>query len=363
MDCYDIVACCGCGFVFADQLPPKAAFDHYYARASKYEFSHRGGQQQSAEVERLAELVDWIAANVPGTARLLDAGCATGELLVQLRQRGFTSLTGLDPSPACVEYARRHHGLRMIQGVPGRKPAAEAPFDVLVLSAVLEHIPDLRPFVEQLGRWLTPQGMLIVEVPDAEHFAKGVNAPFQEFSVEHVNFFSKASLANLLGGFGFSPQAARHQVCSVGPGITGATLTMLFKRGTAPAAPVLETISETGVRAYLSSCKAWVDEETQLVQRLVREQTPVLVWGTGTICQRLLATAELGRANIQAFVDSNPHYQGKQLAGRTVLAPKDIGSRPEPILITSWMYQKEIEEQIRRALDLGNRIIRLHEVK
>ncbi len=363
MDGYDVVVCRGCGFVFADRMPPKEAFDRYYANASKYEFSHRAGQQQSAEVERLAGLADWIAANVPIAARLLDAGCATGELLVQLRQRGFTSLTGLDPSLRCVEYARRHHGLRMIQGVLGRKPANEPLLDALVLSAVLEHIPDLKPFIEQLLQWLTPCGLLVVEVPDAEHFAEGVNAPFQEFSVEHVNFFSAASLANLLGGFGFSPQATRHQICSVGPGVTGAALTMLFKRGAPLAAPVLESISEAGIRAYLSACQAWADEERQLVQRLVREQTAILVWGTGTICQRLLATAELGRANIQAFIDSNPHYQGKQLAGRTFLAPKDIGSRPEPILITSWMYQKEIEEQIRRALDLGNRIIRLHEVK
>ena len=362
MDGYDVVACAGCGFVFADRIPPKAAFDRYYASASKYEFSHRGGQQQSAEVERLAGLAGWIAGNVPAASRLVDAGCATGELLVQLRQRGFLHLNGLDPSPACVEYARRHHSLRMIQGVLGLKPADEAPFEALVLSAVLEHIPDLGSFIESLCHWLTPRGLLVIEVPDAGRFAQGVNAPYQEFSVEHVNFFSSASLANLLGSSGFAPVATRQLICPIGPGVTGAGLTMLFRRGAEPAAPVRETISETGVRAYLSACRSWVEREQRLVQELVEHQEPILIWGTGTICQRLLATTPLSQANIRAFVDSNPHYQGKQLVGRPILAPAELQSRPEAILISSWMYQKEIEEQIRNVLGLRNRVIKLHDV-
>ncbi|MCX6921754.1 MAG: methyltransferase domain-containing protein [Verrucomicrobia bacterium] len=359
-DGYDVVTCRKCGFVFADGIPSKETFDRYYANASKYEFAHQGGEQPAIELERLATLAEWIAERVPLSSRLVDAGCATGGLLVQLRQRGFTNLTGLDPSSGCVEVARTRHGLRMIQGVLGEKPPGEPPFDVLILSAVLEHIPDLQPFVRQLENWLTPCGLLVVEVPDAETFTRGFNAPYQEFSVEHINFFSSASLTNLFRFCGFAALAVRQSVCSFGPGVTGSVLTMLFRRGTEPAAPVKETMSEQGVRAYLSSCEAWVTREQELIRELVNSQQPILVWGAGTLCQRLLATTDLSRANILAFIDSNPHYHGKILRGRPVLAPAELARYPEPVLISSWAFYEEICAQIRNQLKLGNKILAIH---
>jgi SAM-dependent methyltransferase len=362
LDGYDVVVCRRCGFVFADGIPPKAAFDRYYAKASKYEFSHREGHQHAWEIERLAALARWLAAKVPVSSRLLDAGCATGELLVQLRDQGFTSLTGLDPSPACVEFARRHHDMRMLQGVLAEKPADEPPFEILVLSAVLEHIPDLPPFVQQLQNWVTPQGLLVIEVPDAEHFARALNAPFQEFSVEHVNFFSSASLTNLLGTCGFSPIALRQTVCPAGPKVTGAALTMLFRRQAQTTSPVPETISQSGVRAYIAACQSWVEYERQVVRELVDSQRPILVWGTGTLCQRLLATTELGRANIRAFIDSNPHYHGKTICSRVVVGPAELARYPEPVLISSWAFYEEICTQIRQELKLPNEIIRIHKI-
>jgi SAM-dependent methyltransferase len=359
-DGYDVVVCGECGFVFADKIPPKEVFDRYYSEASKYEFSHQGGQQHAAEVERLAKLAKWIAGKVPTTARLVDAGCATGELLVQLRRQGFTQLTGLDPSHACVEFARSRHGLRVIQGVLGRHEVDELPFEALILSAVLEHIPDLLPFVQQLESWLLPQGLLVVEVPDAERFSNTVNAPFQEFSVEHVNFFSSASLTNLMGKSGFIHLATRQEAVSAGAGLVGCVLTMLFQRVGQSSVPTRETVSEHGIRAYLSACQEWMDHEQQLISELVESQEPVLIWGTGTLCQRLLATTRLSQANISAFIDSNPHYQGKVLAGRRIIAPAELTDYREPVLISSWTFFEEIRAQIRQDLKLNNKIIRIH---
>jgi SAM-dependent methyltransferase len=362
MDGYDVVVCRRCGFVFADQIPPKEIFDRYYADASKYEFSHHEGQQHPWEIERLDTLAEWIGKNIPPASRVVDAGCATGELLVHLRRRGFADLTGLDPSGACVEFARRHNGLRMIQGVLGQKPAEEPPFQALILSAVLEHIPNLQPFTRSLKDWLTPDGLLVIEVPDAEHFASGFNAPFQEFSVEHINFFSSASLTNLLGTCGFSPAAVRQTICRAGPKVTSSVLTMSFRRQADNANPVPETLSETGIRTYLSACQSWVDYERQVIRELVETQRPILVWGTGTLCQRLLATTELGQANIRAFIDSNPHYHGKTLSGRPVVAPAELSRHPEPVLISSWTFYEEICGQIRQELKLQNEIIRIHQL-
>jgi hypothetical protein len=230
---------------------------------------------------------------------------------------------------------------------------------VLVLSAVLEHIPEVHRFVEYVKQWLTLDGMLVLEVPDAENFAKAFNAPYQEFSIEHINFFSAPAADNLLGVHGFSRIAVQHELCDAGSNLTGPVLTMMFRRGAPTRPPVRELVTESGVRAYLQTCRDRVNFERGVIDKLIETQTPILVWGVGTLCQRLLPSTRLKEANICAFVDSNPHYQGSNLVGRPVLAPAGLPGRAEPILILSWGFFDEIRLQIREELQLNNEIIRI----
>ena len=230
---------------------------------------------------------------------------------------------------------------------------------MVVLSAVLEHIPVLHRFLEQLEAWLKPDGLVVVEVPDAENFARAFNAPYQEFSSEHINFFSAPALDNLMGAHGFSRIALRQELCCAGPNLTGPVLTMIFRRGASPSAPAREPTSEAGGRAYLERCRRRTDSENRVIAALVEAQRPVIIWGIGTLCQRLLATTRLRDANIRAFIDSNPHYQGRSMMGRPVIGPHGRTGRTEPILISSWVFADEITRQIREELGLDNEIIRL----
>jgi SAM-dependent methyltransferase len=359
MQGYDVVACGQCGHVFADNIPPKEAFERYYAKASKYEYSHRDGEQHAVERERLALLAERIAKLALVQARLLDVGCSTGELLVALRGRGFSDVTGLDPSEACVRYARAKYGLQMIRRTLGEKPAGTQQFEVVVLSAVLEHVPDLHVFLDFADQWLTPDGLLVVEVPDAENFARGFNAPYQELSVEHINFFSAPALDNLLGLHCYSRVAKYQDLCNAGGNLTGSVLTAAYRRVTERSAPARQSVSENGMRAYLTTCLKGIEIERNVIARLVELQTPILIWGVGTLCQRLLASTPLKKANIRAFVDSNPHYQGSKLLGKPVLAPSALLHRGEPILVLSWGFFEEIRVQIREDLALDNEIIRI----
>ncbi len=250
----------------------------------------------------------------------------------------------------------------MIHQTLGAKPADIPPFEVIVLSAVLEHVPDLHTFLDFVDQWLAPAGLLIVEVPDAENFAKAFNAPYQEFSVEHINFFSAPALDNLLGLHGYSRIAKYQDLCSAGGNLTGSVLTAMYRGVIGRIAPVRESISENGVHRYLTSCLGRIESERRAITNLVESQTPILIWGVGTLCQRLLASTSLKNANIIAFVDSNPHYQGSILIGRPALAPSALTDRTEPILILSWGFFEEIRIQIREDLALKNHIIRIDRV-
>ena len=359
LDGYDVVACRSCGAVFSDHLPPVERFAEYYSSASKYEFSHRGGEQHQEEIIRVEGLAKWLASQLSLDLPILDVGCATGELLLKLRKEGFRDITGLDPSYECVERARSLHGLTMIEGVLGSKKSDQRSYGAVILSAVLEHIPATDLFIQDLIQWTNPTGYVVVEVPDLEYFDQSKNAPYQEMSVEHVNFFTGLSLKNLMSRHGFKAVAERHFMCPAAPGgLTGAVLTILFQKSDKIMKLVHEGTSKSAMESYLRQCRQIVDSEEASIMELVESQDPVIVWGTGTLCQRLLAQGKLGKANITYFVDSNLHYQGKQLAGMPIISPQDIRSQ-DAILITSWSFQDEITKTIRKNLGLMNRIVTL----
>ena len=51
--------------------------------------------------------------------------------------------------------------------------------------------------------------------------------------------------------------------------------------------------------------------------------------------------------NIVGFLDSNPHYTGKQLAGRLVSAPQDVERLEAQILVASAVSQTAISAAAR----------------
>jgi SAM-dependent methyltransferase len=359
MDGYEVVICRECGAGFADDIPPQEVFDAYYRDLSKYEVNIESGP---LPVEpRFRDMADLIAKFIRGRdARVLEIGSASGGLLAALQDHGFRNLAGVDPSPACVRAAREHYGIEGSAATIFTVPPPETPYDFLILTGVMEHIADTDRAVESLSSLLRSGGRLYLEVPDASRYQARLDAPFQEFSVEHINFFSRTSLGNLmrLRGFrtietGLTMRPLREATCPCTYGV--------FEKTGAPGAFVEDLETEGGLRRYIAGCK----DEDRRIRDLIRDSLSdgerMLVWGTGTHTQRLLATGGLDPSRIAAFVDSNPKYQKQHLHGVPVLAPEDVRRHTEPILISSASSQRAIHEQIKDQLGLANSVILLYE--
>jgi FlaA1/EpsC-like NDP-sugar epimerase len=96
------------------------------------------------------------------------------------------------------------------------------------------------------------------------------------------------------------------------------------------------------------------------ISELAEAQSPIYVWGTGTHALHLLATSRLAECNIVGFIDSNPHYSGRQLAGRTVLDPRAVGEPAGPILVASAVSQTAIADSARRLFGPDVQLILLY---
>ncbi len=362
---YEVVACAHCGFVFADTLVGQQDYDRFYAQFSKYEDNQTstGGGGSAADRQRLRETAADIAELLPDRgARLLDIGCANGGLLQALRELGYTRLCGVDPSPACVEAARKVSGAEGVAGSLSSDLSGLGKFEGVILSHVLEHVQDLHTAVRNLRPLTQPHGLAYVEVPDASRYAECLVAPFQDFNTEHINHFSAVCLRNLFVRHGWTECRSGSKTLVAGPGMPYPAVFAFFELGDAaepPAAWEQDFQLRDHVRAYIAGSRALMDRiETQL--RGVLARTPeVIVWGTGQLALKLLAETCLREANIAAFVDGNPVHQGKILRGRPILAPSQVPGGTQPIVVASILHGPEIARVIREELRLGNPLVLL----
>jgi len=348
-DAYDVVACRTCGTCFASGLPDQARFSEYYDQSSKYDQSAAGAELSSFDAERFADEARFIAANVgdrPG--RVLDIGTATGGLLVALRDLGFTSVHGVEPSPDAAGVARETHGLDVVAGDVGTARAWGTQYSVVSLVAVHEHIVDPAAALRDIAELLAPHGLLYLHVPDAGRFYDDVDAPYQQFSVEHINYFTAASLRNLLASVGLEVAAERAIVVKLSDIAEGPALEVLCRRTTQELAIDRDLEGVAALRRYIARSAQKEATVVVKISELAEAQTPIYVWGTGTHALHLLTSSRLAECNIVGFIDSNPHYSGRQLAGRTVLDPRAVGKPGGPILVASAVSQTAIADSARR---------------
>lgn len=138
----------------ADMLPgPRFVFDDGAA------YGRSMGRWSALVAE---PFLDWLA--LPEGLAWLDDGCGDGsftESLV-LRQRP-SSVVGVDPSAAQLEFARRRAstaGCRFLQGDAQALPLPDAGFDVAVMALVLFFLPDPPAGIRELVRVVRPGGTI-----------------------------------------------------------------------------------------------------------------------------------------------------------------------------------------------------------
>lgn len=203
---YDIVSCYHCGFVFADSPGNQNDYNLFYKDFSKYEYSNMEGEGLKNDNKKLDRIADDISLFIRDkSAKILDVGCGEGDLLLELKNRGYKNLNGVDPS--CVSHMNNQHkidakigGLFSLTSIFN-----EEKFDFVILTHVFEHIYDLSKATQNIYSILQDDGILYLEVPDASRYLKYYIVPFHFFDIEHINHFDIHSLTYLTSMNGFEP--------------------------------------------------------------------------------------------------------------------------------------------------------------
>ena len=361
---YDVVSCINCGFAFADKLPTQEIFDQYYREMSKYEFHDTGGKESEYDADRFRDLLETILPFIPDrSTRIIDIGCATGKLLSLFTDKGYSATVGLDPSPGCATAAEKLYGIKVLVGPFSKLAEIRETFDCIILAGVLEHVLDIRDVLMLLLDHLSDSGIICVQVPDASRFSNWPDAPFQQFSTEHINFFSSLSLRNLLESLGAYEEKSVEGTHPQSATTIMPVVTSVFRKNSKNEHPhVQDTATEEKLREYIRQSIQTENSIRDVICILVANQTPLVVWGAGTHTLHLLESTQLCQANIRAFVDSNSAYQGKTIHGVPILSPDALRTMTETVLISSRVFQLDIVSKIRDELKLPNSVVTLYEM-
>lgn len=141
---------------------------------------------------------------------VLEVGCGTGAVLIELRRRGIgTQHRGVDYSdPHAHSDPRVDHADLPLDRYDGQRlPYADASFDLVYATHVLEHVPEEQPFLAELRR--VARRFVYVEVPCELTARTTVGSLQTTLNIGHLHPYTPESFALELCRAGLPPQAFR----------------------------------------------------------------------------------------------------------------------------------------------------------
>ena len=152
--------CQTCRFVFRDPLLPDGEYERLYARGSLNLWD-----SESAPREDFRLIRKLIAGYGGASAKVLDVGCYTGQLLKSLPDS--FQLYGIEPNRLAAMVAA-DRGITLISSAQECANQLRQTFDVILLCDVIEHVAKPKDFLQTLGKSLKPGGWLVVSTGNSD---------------------------------------------------------------------------------------------------------------------------------------------------------------------------------------------------
>lgn len=166
----------------------------------------------------------YVSVNLPvlrsipaAVGNLLDVGCGGGVFGAAVKSERGCAVVGVTYSDKEAEMARSHLDRVEVSDLNTMDPAPLGRFDCIVCSHVLEHLNDPKRLLRLLHKCLTPDGVLIVALPNVLHWKQRLRFMRGQFRYTegglmdstHFRFFDWATAAELMHEAGYRINA-RH---------------------------------------------------------------------------------------------------------------------------------------------------------
>ena len=199
--------CRGCGLVFNDPIPSDEDLSAFYA--THYRLEYKGafrprGRQIIRNFRRVGAHIQDFSDLIAPARSVLDIGAGSGEFLFAMAIAEKAAL-GIEPNREYAAYCREALGLDVRTDALAPDLFEPGRFDFIRLNHVLEHLNDPIASLSMIARFLADDGVLYVEVPNIEIYARSKSVG-RMFHYGHIFTFSPWTLQAAAGRAGLSAE-------------------------------------------------------------------------------------------------------------------------------------------------------------
>lgn len=197
----DVLFCSNCELYFLKNIPRQDKIDKYY-RQEYYHYSKiKYFVKNIFRKFRSTNQFEYIKNNIKdlNNKKILEIGACEGLLLSYFKN---SIVRGTEYSPIYKEIAFKKYGINLTDE---NFFNLNEKFDLIIMSHVIEHLPDLNITIEKLKNLLNDGGHLFIEVPNSpkpkERDEKYIN---DYLTTPHIYNFTEKSLKDVFTNNGFN---------------------------------------------------------------------------------------------------------------------------------------------------------------
>ena len=127
---------------------------------------------------------------------VLEVGCGQGFFLKKLQSRQNNQVVGIDLNSKGISLAKEEGLIAYEETLEQHFLRTQKQYDVVCAFQVLEHIPEVKQFLDAMLTVLKPGGKLILAVPNNDSFIKHIDL-WANLPPHHVGLWNKKSISSL----------------------------------------------------------------------------------------------------------------------------------------------------------------------
>ncbi|OIN56364.1 hypothetical protein BLX24_25385 [Arsenicibacter rosenii] len=348
---YLVLYCSKCGFIFGDIGVDQFQLDNYYSQLSKYEdentVSVGAGGISLLDQTRLKDTVEIISAHIDKNAKILDVGCANGGLLKAFKNKNFSNLFGLDPSPTCSRRASQLVDCECLTGSIFDFDFRNE-FDLITYTHVLEHIYSINEIIVKSKQAITEDGLIYIECPDAESYHINIHSPLQEFNTEHINHFSTQDFINIGKLYDLRIEEIGVRSFKIENGLDYFAAYVIYSKKKLPDQFYFQKSTKNllSVNEYIYRSKKSLNTFSEYLNKI---NDKVCFYGIGQLAYKLIALAQKQNKQLLLF-DGDKRNVGETISGVKIEIGSaiydDINTSEDLVIITSAISFQRIRKDI-----------------
>lgn len=201
---YSILKCEKCGVGVTAPFPTKEQLIEFNRKT--YDVEQRI-QIYLSRQDYFKKRYEGYIKNIKATkkdGKLLDIGCNIGLFMKVAQQAGF-DVKGVELNAGCALYGKEKFHLDIDSKYLEDIAFPDETFDVITLFDVLEHIPDMNGFIDELRRVLKKDGLVVIQAPNLNSLmTKLTKSEWCWLSPpDHLYHFTPDSMTRFLQAHGF----------------------------------------------------------------------------------------------------------------------------------------------------------------